>query len=337
MQTGVVPRFKIKRELDAHERGYPLRRDKAQPFAPDSTSAMVRFNSTYVEYVDRGFRQRGLPSAWIAAVSSALLFLLLIVGMYFVPKMYEDAVSISEIALISLVVLLFYVSMPVALLVFIKIALANFFAYTHYPIRFNRRTRKVYFFRHNGPGGTTVVDWDDPDVYFHIGRGANQKYLRDLRCHVLEDREVKQTFAIGYYWWHENNVRKQWEFIRRYMELGPDQCFDDPADALISLSTKRNWHNSVEHAYASGPIDLIRIGRLLYPFYALVALGHWIVQKTCKEPVWPPEVEAECQIDPGDPFEIREPEFSGEFDTPEAIERLKLKLKERERWEREAR
>ena len=58
----------------------------------------------------------------------------------------------------------------------------EYFAHTHYPIRFNRVTQMVHVFRHDGPDGALTVPWES--VFFHIGRGTNMKFLRDIRGEV---------------------------------------------------------------------------------------------------------------------------------------------------------
>lgn len=199
----------------------------------------------------------------------------------------------------------------------------DFFTYTHYPTRFNRVTRKVYFFLHNGPDGVVAVPWDDKNTYFHIGHGRNEKSLRDLRCHVLENLYVTQTFAIGHYFSNERRVRGLWEFIRRYMEEGPDAAAEHPLDKHITLSVTGTWKNC--YMWVAGHMggELSGARWLLAPFVGAVTLCRWLVFKSCKEPIWPPEVEAECAIDPNDPNRWPEPAFMGEFaNQPGVFERI---------------
>ncbi len=70
--------------------------------------------------------------------------------------------------------------------------------YTYYPIRFNRRTREIYVFRHNGDGGVLSIPWDR--AFFFIGRGrGGEKHLLELRCHALNKHDrVIATFGIGH-------------------------------------------------------------------------------------------------------------------------------------------
>ena len=178
MQTGWLPPFKLDRELNAQERTAWVRPNRPEGVPPNERSCLIRFNSTYSEFVDRKFRKRGGPVTLAVAFWSLVLAL---GSVFFVHNtIYADkdrwdwytwSISFATVALCIGAPALFwkwYLSV-------------DFFTYTHYPVRFNRKTRKVYFFRHNGPGGVTVVPWDDKDTYFHIGRGDYQKFLRDLR------------------------------------------------------------------------------------------------------------------------------------------------------------
>lgn len=211
----------------------------------------------------------------------------------------------------------------------------DLFQYTHYPVRFNRKTRKVYFFRHNGPDGTVTLPWGDPNVYFHIGRGEQNKDLRDLRCHVLDrNRQVQQTFTVGHFWDHENRVREEWELIRRYMEDGPDKCFDHPADRMIALSTRMTWRNSWLMVCLMMGTTLYPLRwNLLFPLYGALTLSRWLTMKSCRAPVFPPEVEAECAIEPADPYQLPEPSFMAEFADSRATDaRSAQRHRERQRW-----
>ena len=98
--------------------------------------------------------------------------------------------------------------------------LKDFFCYTHYPIRFNRKNRMVYVFRHNAPGGVLTIPWDS--AYFYIGRsspaaGSAGHYTFDLRCNVLDDqRMVRDTFAVGMDGSTSRGaVLEHWEMVRR--------------------------------------------------------------------------------------------------------------------------
>ncbi|MDR2872138.1 MAG: hypothetical protein LBV45_06385 [Xanthomonadaceae bacterium] len=205
----------------------------------------------------------------------------------------------------------------------------DFFTYTHYPIRFNRKTRMVHAFQHNGPGGVVSVPWEQ--AFFFIGEGAHQKYIRDLRCHVLDGDTVKETFVVGHYFddTQIKRIKALWEFIRRYMDEGADKVMSNPLDHYVDTSVDETWTNCYVHVAASLGPTLYSIRYLLFPVYGMLTLTRWLVFKSSKVPEWPPEIEAESVIEPDDPNRWPEPKFSGEFvNDPERDARLLERMKQ---------
>ena len=96
------------------------------------------------------------------------------------------------------------------------------FAWTHYPIRLNRKTRMVHAFRLDGT--VLSVPWDE--VLFTLGRGNRAFGVQnwDIRGHVLDADgvTVRETFAFSAEDIDHDILRRHWEFLRRYMEEGPE-------------------------------------------------------------------------------------------------------------------
>ncbi|WP_345785101.1 DUF6708 domain-containing protein, partial [Stenotrophomonas sp.] len=167
--------------------------ESAGNILPDDALGMICFNSSYIEFVDRSFKVKGMASTLLLMAGEVFLACVYI---YFIAHMdgrvsdYGDwaALATFTLGLATCVALLWNLHLR-----------KDLFQYTHYPVRFNRITRKIYFFRHNGPGGVIVVPWGSPHAFFHIGRGGQDPNLRDLRCHLLDrHRQVQQTFTIGH-------------------------------------------------------------------------------------------------------------------------------------------
>ncbi|WP_321888355.1 DUF6708 domain-containing protein [Paraburkholderia bannensis] len=209
----------------------------------------------------------------------------------------------------------------------------DYFTYTYYPIRFNRRTRMVHVFQNNKHDGVLSVPWES--VYFHIGRGTDMKFLRDIRGEVLDGEVVKDTFALGHASESEAAVREMWEFIRRYMDGGPDAVADSPMAKYVALSVTPTLKNCMLFAvnFTGATTPLKRI--LLSPFIALFTVTRWLVFRTCKEPVFPPEIEATCEVAANDPNVWPIPQSTGQFaaDIPGVLEYAEAKA--RRRWEKE--
>lgn len=329
MWTGWHPKFRTERGIQPVEAGAALDIE-CMGTPPDDVAGMTRFSSTYLEFVDRTFKIKGMVPTLIYGALCLFLFLAMVmVG----KRLVELEDGVLEIGLYFI---------PVGLIAGCGIALfwhlqlrMDLFQYTHYPVRFNRLTRKIYFFRHNGPGGVVVVPWGSPFAFFHIGRGGQDPNLRDLRCHLLDrNRQVQQTFTIGHFWDHDQDIREEWALICRYMQDGPEACFDDPLDRVITLSTLPTFRNHWMLVCLMMGTNLFPLRHnLLFPLYGALTLSRWLTFKTCKAPVFPPEIEAECAIAPDDPYALPEPRFMAEFASDPAIyERARRRHLEKIMW-----
>ena len=327
MFTGWIYPFKLNRPLDVAEASMHLSYGVPQPFEPDDAIGMTRFNSTFVEFVNRSFNMKGMGLTLVTALAS-LGFLAFYVFI-FIDYLSANE-SWVEISIYLILLAVVFVGAPV---LFWRVYLGkDIFTYTCYPVRFNRKTQQVYFFVHNGPGGVVTAPWGDSDVFFHIGLGTRDKDLRDLRCHLLKKGQVVQTFTVGHYGRHENHVREEWELIRRYMEEGPEKAFDNEQDRVITLSPRGTWLNCYMSVCQALGTNLYAIRYVLFPIYGLLTLSRWLTFKSCRAPVWPPEVEASCAIEPNDPYLLPEPEFMAEFTDDAGYQRSAERHRQRQGW-----
>lgn len=330
MLTGWVPKFRVHREMSGIETASALRACIERITSPDDAFGITKFNSTYMEFVDRTFKIKGMA---YCVASVAVCFIAAWMLVY--PSMALTRMDGGLFGNLGLFVILLAMSSSMFAVVWFVYLKNDLFQYTHYPVRFNRITRKIYFFRHNGPGGVTVVPWGSPYAFFHIGRGAQNPELRDLRCHLLDrNQQIQQTFTIGHFWHHDDHIQEQWALICRYMQDGPELCYDDPLDRVITLSSEPTLRNCWLMVILMMGTALMPLRtNLMFPIYGLLTLSRWLTFKTCRRPVFPPEIEAECQIDPDDPYRLPEPRFMAEFASDPAIYARALERhKERVMW-----
>jgi hypothetical protein len=125
-----------------------------------------------------------------------------------------------------------------------------------------------------------------------------------------------------------------WEFIRRYMDEGPDAVVDSPMAKYVALSVTPTLKNCMLFAvsYTSATTLFARV--LLSPFIALFTATRWVVFRTSKEPVFPDAIEAACQVAADDPHVWPIPESTGQFaaEIPGVMEYAEAKA--RRRWEK---
>ncbi len=330
MLTGWVAKFPKSRELDHVERRAALKNDDLGKSVPDDAFGLIRFNSTYIEFVDRTFKFKGMAHCIAALVGCTIG-----IWMFFAFAQSASGTEEGVIGSGGYLAIVAVMSLGIILPAWFIYLRHDLFQYTHYPVRFNRITRKIYFFRHNGPGGVTVVPWGSPYAFFHIGRGAQNPELLDLRCHLLDRNQlIQQTFTIGHFWEHEDDIREPWALICRYMQDGPENCYDDPRDRVITLSSNPTIRNCWLMVILMMGTALMPLRtNLMFPVYGALTLCRWLTFKTCRRPVFPPEIEAECQIDPEDPYRLPEPRFMAEFASDPAIYARALERhKERMMW-----
>jgi hypothetical protein len=316
MLTGWYPQFSKNRPLTSQEEKDHLPFGCKQDVIPEDGVGLIHFNSTCMEFVDRGFKLKGM-SATLAFLFCELIVLGAFFGGIFLARESTQEFSITTYFILAAGEGTF---LFLAYFVWRNLLRFDLFAYTHNPIRFNRKTGKIHVFRHNGPGGVLSVPWGDSGLYFHIGHGMQNKVLRDLRCHLLDaSQSVQDTFTVGHSTDEDLRIVEQWEFIRRYMEQGPAHVVDDPLDGMITLSLKPSWKNCYMWVCFALGQSLFPMRHVLFPLYGALTLTRWLSFKTCKEPVWPTDIQTEGAMEPGDPHHWPEPEFMGAFAEDDAI------------------
>lgn len=287
--------YPLNRKLTDEERQNQLRQKERLDVEPIYNASTIKFNSTFVEIVDRLFNYRGMHTATAAFISISLFFMLFIP--LFSDLLHERALTKTTLLGTGI---LFCINAP-AIVALIWSICKESFRWTHYPIRFNRRNRMVYVFCFDGV--VRSAKWDD--LFFTLGRfewtpGGS---IWDIRAHALKaDREtVEWTFALPCDSEYIHQLKMFWEFVRRYMEEGPASVHDGVLWCHDIATQRETYHAGLDALYQTFN------GQPFYqiagaPIFRLIALGRSFVMKTSKTPVWPDEVEAQCKVDPADPY-----------------------------------
>ena len=304
---GWLTRYKVNRPLNKYELTYRLKALDAISLPPVDKGA-VKMNGGFIEYVDRYFFWRGWAAMGFLMVGGVLLYFTLSFGLtIYTPPTGRVTVSREHIAFGWFATLL--PGLVFACLCTYALR-KDFFCYTHYPIRFNRKTRKVYIFQHNGPGGVIDTDWEKS--YWIVGKirdGSRSSY--DLRCHILDnDGLIRHTFSVGGESSYRAETLQHWEMIRRYMEESPAALPFPPLHLFTSTEPTLLNCFLIQVGAVSGFNGLKSLPYLV--FGSIWAFFRWISQKTCRTPRWPAEVEAVCQIAEDDPYRLPEPRRVGE-------------------------
>ncbi|UCV30278.1 DUF6708 domain-containing protein [Ferribacterium limneticum] len=289
--------FLVNRPLNEYEREQHLNVKKSASEQVLYDLSLIKFNSTFVECVDKWYSMRG----FVAMVGGALSVIALGMQGLLLYLAFSEKLSVVELlGFPFFFVFLWFVA---------KFLLSDAFTYTHYPIRLNRQNRRVYAFRRDG--SILKAGWDE--VYWTIyntklGMGGGDL---NVMGHLLEKDGVtiKESIALSLVDAGEpgrQNLLQFFEFFRRYMEEGPGPVLDAlkpvPLIMLPGIDhQKESWFFGWEHL-TGGMKGLPLLQILFQPFLLPISLFRWIVMRTSKIPMWPQWVEDECAVAPDDPW-----------------------------------
>lgn len=304
---GLILKFAVDRPLDELDRQFQLKQKLRLEVDPRHQLSVVKLNSTYLEIVDKWF-------AWKGAFSALLLFLIGLFGGVFVAMVIvaltrEPGSNYNDMQTLMMVACLIFPFVVGLTWLLCKEA----FAYTHYPIRFNRKSRMVHVFRTNGT--VLSVRWDK--VFFTLGK-LNQRVEWEVRGHVLDQdgTTVQETFALS----HSANIpdirtspgqvhfsdpiRAHWEFVRRYMEDGPEAVAAG-VQFCMPVSTRRETaRESMQRIFDNNGKSPRVIFWLMFIPSILSGIARVFAMRTSKIPQWPKEIDAACPVEPNDQYAI---------------------------------
>ncbi len=161
-------------------------------------------------------------------------------------------------------------------------------------IRFNRITRQVYLHRPRYAGGIAVLAWDQISVEAAVGKPEVAGTGTQLLLAWTQDMTGlphNHLMFVGKTADGTSDLVNLWEFIRRYMEEGPD-AVPRPRKLLTKvpwpwLSFAAPW-SFLKPLWRAGQRRLvIRLSVLLSPVMLIHAMAHWLSLLLCWEPRWP--------------------------------------------------
>lgn len=296
--NGLLQKFPINRSLTEGERRLQLKQKLRIDTEPLYQLSVIRMNSTYLEMTDKYYGWKGslVTIALPIFVALAGFFAALLYSSIFgggdvrpAPIWFDVAIAAIPLPLLALLIWLFF---------------KDAYTYTHYPIRMNRKTRMVHVFRLNGT--VLTVPWDQ--LFFCLSKCTSAGQW-DIRGHVLDKDgvTVRETFSLTDWDFGpaeavQNNLRRYWEFVRRYMEDGAG-AVSDRVHFCMPIETKReSLKVGFERMFAVATGQPLPLVLFVWVFAALFLPGRWFAMRTSKIPVWPKEIEDVCRIDLNDPY-----------------------------------
>jgi len=288
--------YKINRPLSDEERAESLDTNRSEELDPFDWLSTIKLNSAYMELVDRWYPWKGF-SSWLGIIFFAPLLFSIVTVVLLMFEKNELSVWFAG----SFIVFLF----SLCACLFAWVISMDAFRMTHYPVRLNRKGRKVYAYR---PDGSVIrADWDSLFLCRVKNKLTIGQVSFDIRAHVLDEsgEVVKETFTLGCpCLGGANDALQFWEYVRIYME-DPDglEKVQDGVGMLLPIDGRREGFSfGVVRVFASTANHPF-VQLLASPIAALTILGRWFAMYTCKVPRWPDEIEAACPVDPDDPYQ----------------------------------
>lgn len=254
--------------------------------------SVIKLNSTYLEVVDRLYQNKGTMTAYSLAAMGIFIsgLIALIIGP--INNGIEQIIATGFIFILVTVICWGFSF-------FLRI---ESFKWTHYPIRFNYKKRLVHVFKFDGQEIT--CPWDE--VFFTMGSRATPfgKFW-DIKGLVLADdqKTVIDTFTLPVSG-EIAEVEAYWTFIQLYMNYGPESVADK-VTVCMPVAEKREGYGFGFYRLAMSDAGAPAILAILWlPWHFIISIGRYISMRTCKIPCWSSQVEADCQLDADDPYQI---------------------------------
>ncbi len=292
--TGLVSAFPNNRPLNDFDRLHHLKQKTRLDVPLLAELCVVKMDSSRLVSVDRWYGSRGFM-----ALVSGLIVLLALGGLYVsVEPLFGDFSDEN-----TLWGMLVFGVMAFSGLAGLGSWMAGkeLFRWTYYPIVLDRKHRQVHVFRLDGT--ILTAPWDK--IYFTLGQGKGPFgwFNWDIRGLILDADgvTVRETFSFCISTSEIEGARSHWEFLRRYMEEGPQAVWDAVLYCMPIDGKRESFAVSKERVFANyAQIPLIYL--IMIPFNYLHTIMRWAVMQTSKIPAFPPEIEATLQPEPGDKY-----------------------------------
>jgi hypothetical protein len=184
-----------------------------------------------------------------------------------------------------------------AIFIYLKYGLTisrmELFTSRHLLIRFNRKTQQVYLHRPKSCGGIAILPWEGitSEAANNTSTEAAGLDVPLLLCWPADTQRLPyiEVAAVGKRGNNMSELRDEWEFIRRFMDEGPEglprphitshfpwpwQAFVAPLEGLSQYLVNSN--------------KTIKWGMFfLWPAIFVFGFAHWISLLLCWKPRWP--------------------------------------------------
>ena len=269
---------------------------------------VIRFNSTFVEVMDSWEFIRGRATALALPMWGVLILgiFVCLYGLYKVILAQEYLLVVGLGIFIPGILYLIYSNY--------QMAKYDLFGYTHYPIRFNRKTQKVYAF---SPQQQKIIELNWQDLRFSAVKEGDEIELRAslVNADNIVEEEIVFPFLAPVY--EPNLLDQHLAFFKVYMQ-GEDLKRIDAAipEFFDVYNRKPSFKETFERVYMINDIvERVQQTRPEDRYMLSVTLNtiFWLPNLFLRRmglyfskiPQWPAHIEKECEVNIDDAYDSR--------------------------------
>ena len=185
----------------------------------------------------------------------------------------------------------------------------------HYPVRFNRKTRKVYVRQYNKK--VEIFEWSD--LHFYIFYMKEDADIRGVKF-AADGKTIEAMFALPFHIKDsEEELIKHFAFFTSYMSKNETRFLqakdavryvypihkyrETPVQSLERIKLEFHFdHMNME--YPKETVMPKYIFAIFTPMIAIRYVGRLISMLTCYRHRFAEAIEAECEIDPNDSYDL---------------------------------
>ncbi|OTQ27756.1 DUF6708 domain-containing protein [Gilliamella apicola] len=264
---------------------------------PRAIGPYYAYNDRYLEIRGGMFENfRGILT-WISLL---IFFIPFSSGYYCIDHIImlycgETAKIAGHIIAIIFYSIVFFPSLYLCFRYFRYVYRLELFTVRHIRVRFNRITRQVYIQRPKYCGGTVVFKWDHIMPGNFGDSGSDMSGTNMVNLIVFHPYKtgfpIAHSVGIGKNTYKGQDYKDEWEFIRRYMEDGPENL----PKPRLSTHLPMPFHGLGGHIspmiHAAQNSKSIVMYLLLIPVFLILlpvyTAGYFISECLCWQPRWP--------------------------------------------------
>lgn len=296
-------------DLKGIEHIVPLRKSRSYDLPLHPQQTVVQLNSTYLETIGRNDRRRG-DAVVVSGALAGLGIYMLSGSIYFI-----SASLVKGVYWFSLFITLMAVLIGIVTFLMLFAVSTEVFTSRHYPVRFNRKTRKVYVRQYNKK--VEVFDWSD--IHFYIFYMKEDADIRGVKF-AADGKTIEAMFALPFHIKDsEEELIQHFAFFTSYMSKN-EKRFLQAKDAVRYVYPIHKYRETpvqsleriklefhFDHMNMEYPKETVMpkyIFAIFTPMIAIRYVGRLISMLTCYRHRFAEAIEAECEIDTNDPYDL---------------------------------